>query len=71
MTYTDTFDLTYADIEEWWQNLASMATLANIMAMDEATRARFKNEYCSRLQTMMQPDGLHMKVGAVHAIAQR
>jgi ubiquinone/menaquinone biosynthesis C-methylase UbiE len=71
MTYTDTFDLIYANVEEWWQNLASMATLANIMEMDKARQVRFKGEYCTKLQAMMQPDGLHMKVGAVHAIAEK
>jgi ubiquinone/menaquinone biosynthesis C-methylase UbiE len=64
-------DLIYANPEEWWAFLLTLASRGTIMAMDEKTRARFKDEYCAKLQSMMQPDGLHIKVGALYAIAQR
>ena len=67
----ETFNIVYANVEEWWNCMLSGGWRGSIMAMDENTRSRFKEEYCARLQPMVQPDGLHMTVGAVYAIAQK
>jgi ubiquinone/menaquinone biosynthesis C-methylase UbiE len=65
-------DGVFANTEEWWEYVLSMGGIgATIMTMDEETRARFKDEYFAKLQPMMNPDGLHIAVGAVYAIAQK
>jgi len=71
LTRSETYDLVYANTEEWWNCMLATGPRATIINMDETTRARFKDEYCARLQSMMKPDGLHMAVGVIYAIAQK
>ncbi len=71
LTRSETYDLIYANPEEWWNCMLATGPRATIMNMDEATRARFKVEYCVKMQSMMKPDGLHMAAGVVYAIAQK
>jgi len=71
LTRSEFYDLVYSNAEEWWKCMLATGPRATIMLMDEETRARFKEEYCAKLQSMMKPDGLHIAVGAVYAIAQK
>jgi ubiquinone/menaquinone biosynthesis C-methylase UbiE len=70
-TSTLAVDLVYASLEEWWEFLTYNATRANIMGMDEKTRALFKQDYFAALQPLVRPEGLPIKAGALFAIAQR
>jgi ubiquinone/menaquinone biosynthesis C-methylase UbiE len=71
LTRSETYDLVYANPEEWWSCMLATGPRATIMNMDEATRVRFKVDYCAKMQSMMKQDGLHMAAGVVYAIAQK
>jgi ubiquinone/menaquinone biosynthesis C-methylase UbiE len=71
VTKSELYDLVYANTEEWWKCMLATGPRATLMLMDEETRARFKDEYCVKLKSLMKPDGLHMTVGVVYATAQK
>jgi len=69
-TYSETNDITYARVEDWWEFLMTVGPRLTILGMDEKMRTRFKDEYLSKLRPMLVKDGLHLSVGVVYAIAQ-
>lgn len=70
-TVAETSDIVYAGLEDWWAFQLTLGSRASILGMDEATRARFKDEYLARLRPLLQPDGLHLAVGVVYAVGER
>jgi hypothetical protein len=58
-------------VEEWWAYQLSVAPPETILRMSEEVRARFKEEYFARLRPLLRPDGLHLPVTAIYAVAQR
>jgi hypothetical protein len=69
-TKDETFQIVNSDVEERWNCMMSGGWRGTIIAMDEKTCARFKEEYCAKLQTKVQKDCLPMTVGAVYAVAK-
>ena len=64
-------ELVYSIGQDWWNSLLTMAPGPAIMSMDEATRARFKEEYLGKLSPLIREDGLHLSLSMVYATAQR
>lgn len=69
--YDELNDIVYKSEEEWWSFLLTLASRASIMGMDEETRARFKEEYLTKLRPMVGQDGLHMSLAIIYALAKR
>jgi ubiquinone/menaquinone biosynthesis C-methylase UbiE len=70
-THSETNDIVYADVEDWWTFQLTLGPRITILDMNEETRARFKDEYFAKLHPMLQQDGLHLSVATVYAVAQR
>jgi ubiquinone/menaquinone biosynthesis C-methylase UbiE len=70
-THSETNDVVYATLEDWWGFQFTVGTRLTILAMDEETRAKFKDEYLRKLRPLMTQDGLHVSVAVVYAVAQR
>jgi ubiquinone/menaquinone biosynthesis C-methylase UbiE len=70
-TYNETNDIIYASLEEWWAFLLTLPTRAPIMGMNEETLTRFKSEYFAKLRPMFRPDGLHLSLSIIYALAKR
>jgi O-methyltransferase/aklanonic acid methyltransferase len=70
-TKSEANDIVYASADDWWEFLLTGGSRATIMGMDEKVRARFKDEYFTKLCPMFSQDGLHVSVPIVYAVAQR
>ncbi|MBN2100244.1 MAG: methyltransferase domain-containing protein [Dehalococcoidia bacterium] len=70
-TRSQTNDVVYATLEDWWDFQFTVGTRLTILAMDEETRASFKDEYLAKLRPLLARDGLHLSVAVVYAVAQR
>jgi O-methyltransferase/aklanonic acid methyltransferase len=70
-TNIETNDIVYANLEDVWGFLLTLPIRAPIMDLSEETRARFKAEYLAKLTPALRPDGLHMALGIVYALAKR
>lgn len=70
-TCSETNEIVYVSEEEWWAFLLTLGPRATILGMNEETRARFKDEYLSKLRPLFRQDGLHLSVAVVYAKAQR
>jgi ubiquinone/menaquinone biosynthesis C-methylase UbiE len=68
---SETNDIVYASLEDWWAFQLTLGPRLTILRMDEETRARFKGEYLAKLRPMVRQDGLHLSVTVVYAMAQR
>ena len=70
-THSETNDIVFATLEDWWDFQFTVGTRLTIESMDEETRRRFKDEYLGRLRPLLAKDGLHVSVGVVYAVARR
>jgi len=70
-THSETNDIVYANLEDWWEFQLTLGPRASIMSMNEEMRARFKQEYLDKLRPMLRQDGLHQSVAIVYAMAKR
>ena len=70
-THSETNDIVYATLEDWWGFQLTVGTRFTILAMDEETRAKFKDEYLGKLRPLLTQDGLHLPVAVVYSVAQR
>ena len=70
-THSETNDIIYASLENWWEFGLTIGPRLTILGMDEKTRTRFKDEYLGQLRPLLAQDGLHVSVGVVYAVAQR
>jgi O-methyltransferase/aklanonic acid methyltransferase len=70
-THSETNDIVYENVEDWWDFLLTLAPRATIMAMDEQVRAQFKDEYFAKLRPMLGQDGLHISLGVIYTLAKR
>jgi len=70
-SYSETNDIVFETLEDWWSFQFTVGTRFTIVAMDEETRAKFKDEYFGKLRPSLTPDGLHLPVAVVYAVAQR
>jgi ubiquinone/menaquinone biosynthesis C-methylase UbiE len=70
-TNIETNDIVYANLEDVWGFLLTLPIRAPIMGLSAETRARFKAEYLAKLTPALRPDGLHMALGTVYALAKR
>lgn len=70
-THSEMNDIIYTSIEDWWRFQLTLGPRLTILGMDEETRARFKDEYFSKLRPLLRQDGLHLAVAVVYAVTQR
>ena len=70
-THSETNDIVFETLEDWWGFQLTVGTRFTILGMDEETRARFKDEYFGKLRPLLTQDGLHLPVAVVYAVAQR
>jgi ubiquinone/menaquinone biosynthesis C-methylase UbiE len=70
-THSETSDIIYSSAEDWWQFLLTLGPRATIMSMNEETRAKFKDEYLTKLRPMFRQDGFHQSVAVIYAAGQR
>lgn len=68
---SETDGVVFATLEDWWLFQFTVGTRLTIESMDEETRARFKEEYLGRLRPLLSPDGFHVSVAVVYAVARR
>ena len=64
-------DIIYTSLEDWWRFQLTLGPRLTILGMDEKTRAKFKDEYLSKLRPLVRQDGLHLAVAVVYAMAKR
>jgi ubiquinone/menaquinone biosynthesis C-methylase UbiE len=70
-TFTETNDIVYRRIEDWWEFVLTLMPRGPIMGMSEERRARFRDEYLEKLRPQVREDGLHISLGVVYALAKR
>jgi len=70
-THSETNVIIFATLEDWWEFQFTVGTRLTIESMDEETRRRFKDEYLGKLRPQLAPDGFHVSLGVVYAVAQR
>jgi hypothetical protein len=70
-TRSESNEVVYASLEEWWAFLLTLGPRATILGMDEQTRAQFKDDYVAKLRPLLRSDGLRLPVPVVYATAQR
>jgi len=70
-THSETNDIVFATLEDWWEFQFTVGTRLTIESMDEETRRRFKDEYLDKLRPLLAPDGFHVSLGVVYTVAQR
>ena len=68
--HDETTDAIYATEEDWWAFQHTLGTRATILAMDEATRMRFKEDYLAKMRPLFRADGLHLPVNVLYAVAR-
>lgn len=68
--HDETTDAIYATEEDWWAFQHTLGTRATILAMDEATRMRFREEYLAKMRPLFRADGLHLPVNVLYAVAR-
>ena len=69
--HSETNDIIFATLEDWWDFQFTVGTRLTIQFMDEEIRRRFKDEYLAKLRPLLAADGLHVSLGVVYAVAQR
>jgi O-methyltransferase/aklanonic acid methyltransferase len=65
---SETTEAIYATEDDWWAFQLTLGTRASILAMDQATRSRFKKEYLAKLRPIFQTDALHLPVNVLYAV---
>lgn len=68
--YDETADAVYETEEDWWAFQLTVGTRATILAMDQPTRMRFKEEYLAKMRPLFRADGLHLPVNVLYALAR-
>jgi ubiquinone/menaquinone biosynthesis C-methylase UbiE len=68
---SETNDIVYTSLEDWWAFQLTIGPRLTILAMNEETRKRFKDEYFAKLRPLFHEDGLHLPVTVLYAVAQR
>lgn len=70
-TQSETHDLLYPRIEDWWAFQLTLGPRLTILSMNEETRGKFKDEYLAKLRPLVRQDGLHLSLGVLYLMAQR
>lgn len=70
-TISETSDVVYSSVEEWWQFQLTLASRAAIERMDDVTRARFRDEYFAKLRLLFRADGLHLPAPVIYGLAAK
>lgn len=68
---SETYDIAYANMEDWWAFQFTLGNRAALLRMSDDTRAKFKEEYFSKLRPLFRDNRLHLGVNVVYACAQR
>lgn len=64
-------NIIYKSLEDWWGFQLTLGPRLTILGMDEQARAKFKDDYFSKLRPLLRQDGLHLAVAVVYATAKR
>lgn len=67
----ETEDVVFADAQDWWAFLLTMAPRPAILGLDDQTREHFKTDYFERLAHLTRADGLHLPVSVVYGVGRR
>jgi ubiquinone/menaquinone biosynthesis C-methylase UbiE len=70
-TRAEVSEVVYAREEDWWNFQLTLGSRAAILGMDDATRARFKEEYLAKVRPFFQADGLHLPAPVIYALARK
>ena len=70
-TRSETNDIVFAILEDWWDFQFTVGTRLTIESMDEETRSKFRDEYLEKLRPLLAPDGFHVSLGVIYAVGQR
>ncbi len=70
-TRSETNDIVFATLEDWWDFQFTVGTRLTIESMDEETRSLLKEEHLGKLRPLLAPDGLHVSLGVIYAMAKR
>lgn len=70
-TVMQAYEVVYASEEDWWAFQFTLGNRAALMRMDDATRAKFKEEYLTKLRPLFREDGLPLGVSVVYAIGNK
>jgi len=68
---SETNDIVFATLEDWWDFQFTVGTRLTIESMDEETRSLLKEEHLGKLRPLLAPDGLHVSLGVIYAVAKR
>ncbi|MFH0768664.1 MAG: class I SAM-dependent methyltransferase [Chloroflexota bacterium] len=69
--HSETSDIVYACMEDWWAFQLTLGSRATILGMNRDMRERFKEEYLAKLHPLLRQDGIHLPIAVVYALAQR
>lgn len=61
----------YPDEETWWANLWAMGTRDTLETMSLAARRHIKTDLFQTLQDFKQPDGIHIQIQTIFALARK
>jgi len=64
-------EVVFTKEDDWWAFQFTLGNRAALMRMTEETRAKFKDEYLTRLRPLFRDDGLHLGVSVIYAVASR
>ncbi len=67
---SETNDIVFATLEDWWDFQFTVGTRLTIESMDEETSRRFRDEYIGKLRPLLAADGFHVSLGVVYAVAR-
>jgi len=70
-THSETNDIVFATLEDWWSFQFTVGTRLTIQSMDEEMRQGFKEEYIEKLRPLLASDGFHVSLSVVYAVAER
>ena len=69
--HSETNDIVFATLEDWWNFQFTVGTRLTIESMDEETRSKFRDEYLEKLRSLLASDGFHVSLSVVYAVAER
>lgn len=69
--HAETYDVVWPNEDAWWNFQLTLGSRATILAMDEATRERFRASYLAALRPYFRPEGLHLAVGVLYVMGRK
>jgi ubiquinone/menaquinone biosynthesis C-methylase UbiE len=70
-TRLEMYDVVFPNEETWWAFQFTLGNRAALLQMSDETRAKFKDEYLTKVRPLFRADGLHLGVSVVYGVASR